>query len=269
MKQGLKRIEATLNQLHAQPVTPTSAPKTNSQIVLSRLESLTEPSTPQDSSNLSFTVSGKNLSTSILQKKLSGSETVQPFPVQESCPDIPALPKYKSPTFSSHRHAANPALAMNLLKEMETVVGAWQIELQQILMQIQELYLEGPIVDGWLESDTREPRPRTSAERDALATATLRHADVDRLMDYVQEICNAQQPATPGKPASRTGYRLCGLDADGQLWFRPCPPEQVPHVSLAIARYQKLRQLLVRKQDLESRLTQFSQDLIALHTKLQ
>jgi hypothetical protein len=148
---------------------------------------------------------------------------------------------------------------MGLLKEMEAIVGGWQTELQQILMDIQELYLEGPIVDGWLESETGDLR--------SPAAATLRHADADRLMNFVQDI-GSHAALTAPHDSPRKGYRLCGLDADGQLWSRPCPPDQLPHVSLAIARYQKLRQLLARKQDLEARLSHFAQDLIELHSKL-
>jgi hypothetical protein len=259
MKQGLKRIEATLNQLHAQAATPLCPSLSGSQIVLRRQPNRSDPSSGRTANSPSFNLVKEPSS---LQKRTSSSEMVQPFPVQESCPAVPTLPKYKLPTFSSHRHAANPALAMGILKEMESIVGAWQIELQHLLRQIQELYLEGPIVDGWLESDSREPRQRDRSERTAFSTTTLQPSEVDRMMKYVQEIC-----ASPS-PNSRTGYRLCGLDADGQLWFRPCPADQVPQVSLAIARYHKLRQFLARKQDLESRLTQFAQDLVELHGKM-
>ena len=45
----------------------------------------------------------------------------------------------------------------------------------------------------------------------------------------------------------------------------PVPPEQVPSVSMAIARYQQLRQLLERKQKLESRLNQLAETLVVLY----
>jgi hypothetical protein len=183
---------------------------------------------------------------------------VQPFPVQAACSEIPALPKFKLPSFSSHRHDENPRLALKLLKEFEGKAAGWQTEWEQILQQIQEIYLEGPIVDGWLESQALE-QPAEAF--------TLRHAEADRLMDYVEEICQAQPNGADGLP--RTGYRLCGLDADGKLWSRPCPPEQVPHLSLAIARYQRLRQLLGRKQYLETRLSHLSAMLLEMHSHLQ
>lgn len=192
------------------------------------------------------------------------AETVQPFPTLTGGQDAPALPKSKPPSFSSHRHAVNPNLAVGLLKEVETVVMGWQLELEQTVLEIQALYLEGPIVDGWLESHPFGS-PQVTHQ---VGTATLRHAEIDRLMEYVEEICRVPQTLDLGE-VPRTGYRLCGLDADGQLWSRPCPPQQVPYVSLAIARYQKLRILLAKKQNLESRLTQLVQNLTMLHSQMQ
>lgn len=135
----------------------------------------------------------------------------------------PTLPNFTSPSFSSERNVANPALEMNPLSEVQTEVAASDAELQQIVRQIQDLYLEGPIVDGWLESHPSEEPPRA---------ATL-------------EKVTCESP--------RVGYRLCGLDAAGNTWSYPCPPDQLPSVSIAIARYHKLQQLLVRKQYIERR----------------
>jgi hypothetical protein len=97
--------------------------------------------------------------------------------------------------------------------------------------------------------------------------ATLRHAEIDRLMDYIEEICSVK-PA-PLEETASTSYRLCGLDTDGQLWSRPCPSQQIPYVSLAIARYQKLRILLDKKQTLENRLQQLVQTLTLLHSQIE
>jgi hypothetical protein len=172
-----------------------------------------------------------------------------------------SLPRVATSGFTTHRNAANPALATNLLKEIEILVSGWQVELQQILKQIQDIYLEGAIVDGWLESYSPEE----------LDSPTLRHAEVDCLMDYVEKTWGdgtASIEPTPPTP-NPSGYRLCGLNEDGQLWFRHCPPEQIPVVSLAIARYQKLKLLLVRKQSLETRLSQLAETLIAMHAELK
>lgn len=174
---------------------------------------------------------------------------------------VPNLPKSKVPPFSSSRQVTNPEFALSLLREIEGLVVGWQKDLQGLLLKIQDLYMEGPVIDGWLESEPADTRPS--------GPTVLRHAEIDRLMEYVDELCKGGQPETdvPGQP--RTHYRLCGLDADGQLWTRPCPAEQVPNISLAIARYQKFRQLQAQKQTLERRLDHFSQTLIALHSHFQ
>lgn len=204
----------------------------------------------------------KSSSTKPAGAKLSAN-AVPPFPVQQNGSD-PALPRTKPPSFSSHRHAVNPNLAIGLLKEVETVVVGWQLALEQTVLEIQALYMEGPIVDGWLES-----HPSGSPQvMQPIGAATLRHAEIDRLMDYVEEICRTPH-APDASEASRTGYRLCGLDADGQLWSRPCPSQQVPYVSLAISRYQKLRILFAKKQSLENRLNQLIQNLTLLHGQMQ
>lgn len=111
---------------------------------------------------------------------------------------------------------------MNLAPELPTNVTACQVELQRIVQQIQALYQEGPIVDGWLESN-------------------------------------------PGK-SPQPGYCLCGLDEAGNMWSYPCPPEQLPSVSMAIARYQQLLQLLERKQQIETRLNEVAHLLV--HTSI-
>lgn len=227
MKSELQRIETALNQL-AQ-TSPTD-PKTTT--------ATTEH--PEQGKDPSF------------------SMAVQPFPARKDSGKTPTLPKFKPASFSNHRHAANPALAMNLLKEIEDIVGRWQEELQTIVRQIQDIYIEGPIVDGWLESHGRDAKDSDPA---------VRIAEGDRLMDYVEEVLD-QSDTQVTCQSPRTGYRLCGLDTNGQFWSRPCPADQVPSISLAIARHQKLRQLLTRKQDLENRLTQLAETLIVMHSHL-
>ncbi|NET35699.1 MAG: hypothetical protein F6K19_27350 [Cyanothece sp. SIO1E1] len=199
-------------------------------------------------------------------KSKGSKETVQPFPVRPSRPQIPTLPKSKLPSFSNHRNGVNPELAVNLSQEIEGIAAAWKTELQQLLLRIQSLYMEGPIIDGWLES-----YPQDAGQADG--AATIRHADTDRLMDYVEEVCrtqaNASSLATASDPEQHRHYRLCGLDVDGKSWSRLCPPEQLSSVSMAIARYQKLRQLLDRKQYLEIRLNSLTDSLLALREQLQ
>ncbi len=238
MKPELQRIETALHRLTQ--ASSTDSHKTST-TVGDKVDSIEGQSVRhRDASDPSFSVA------------------VQPFPTHKNPNKTPTLPKFKSPTFSNHRHAANPALAMNLLEDIQEIVARWQKELQTIVRQIQDIYMEGPIVDGWLESHAREVKE---------TAGTVRSAEADRLMDYVEEVLN-QPDAKVTCETPRTGYRLCGLDAAGQFWARPCPPDQVPSVSLAIARHQKLRQLLSRKEDLETRLSQLAETLIVMHGHL-
>ncbi|MDJ0620067.1 MAG: hypothetical protein QNJ63_25565 [Calothrix sp. MO_192.B10] len=256
MKVSLKRIEATLHDLGRGRVS-TSETSSNSKRPLSFRISVGAQS--MDASNPQVSKTEENeVSTdgNFFHQDIS----VQTFPTQPGEEELPHLPKFKTASFSSHRHAANPALAMNLLTDIQSDVAKWQTELKTIVRQIQDIYLEGPVVNGWLESHEKESATN--------GTATLRHAEVDRLMDYVEEICAASGTKVSYQP-SRAGYRLCALDSAGKVWSRPCPAEQVPSVSMAIARYQKSRQLLVRKQHLETRLSQLAETLVALHGHIQ
>lgn len=238
MKPELQRIETALNQL-VQPL-PTDNPKTSATV-------------GHQTNNLEEGQQHPNQ-----KRDPSFSVAVQPFPARKNSGKAPTLPKLKPAKISEHRHASNPALAMTLLKEIEEIVARWQHELQASVRQIQDLYLEGPIIDGWLESHPRE------AQED---TGTVRLAKGDHLMDYVtQQLEQPDEKVTCETP--RTGYRLCGLDGDGQFWSRPCPPDQVASVSVAIARYQKIKQLINRKEELETRLTQLSETLVVMHGHL-
>lgn len=176
-----------------------------------------------------------------------------PFPVQGQASHLPLLPRRKRPTFSRHRHDANPALAVKVLQDIQMAVEAWHQDLRQTVQRIQALYMEGPMVDGWLE--TVEEQSAAVAELD---TALLRHGDPQDLSGYVDRLCQSLETPPSSSPAStdlaRPGYRLCTLDSDGRVQHYPCPPEQVSTLSLAIARHQKLRQLLDHKQFLEAKL---------------
>ncbi|MBD2185381.1 hypothetical protein H6S82_13540 [Planktothrix sp. FACHB-1355] len=186
--------------------------------------------------------------------------THQPIPSDRSVESVslpqkqarktPALPKIKSPRFTSHRNGINPYLAMNLLKEMETVVARWQSELRQILRQIQDIYLEGPIIEGWLESESAQtPIAAPTVERSQKGRGRVSHS--------------------PSQNRNAGRYRLVNRNADGKLLSRPCPPEEVPSVSLAIARYQKLQHLLARKQELETHLTELAEVLTVVQGHIQ
>lgn len=185
---------------------------------------------------------------------------VSPFPVQSQASQLPLLPRRKRPTFSRHRHDANPALAVKVLQDIQMAVDAWHSDLKQTVQRIQALYMEGPIVDGWLEAVDDQPySPQAQAAMDA---ALLRHGDPQALAGYVDRLCEsldsqAESGPPPGlasPPGKSPNYRLCNLDSDGRLQAFPCPPEQLSTLSLAIARHQKLRQLIDHKQYLEAKL---------------
>ncbi|MBD2259928.1 hypothetical protein [Pseudanabaena sp. FACHB-2040] len=167
---------------------------------------------------------------------------------------LPMLPRKKRPLISSHRHDANPALATKVLEDIQGAVEGWHQALRQTLLDIQAIYLEGPIVEGWLEMVS----PPGAGQ--GVNSSILRHADPQELTGYVDRLCQAAATARSGTAQSPTAphpdpqYRLCSLDADGQLQCQICPPDQIPFVSVAIARHQKLRQHLNQKQYLEARL---------------
>lgn len=166
---------------------------------------------------------------------------------------IPGGRRGQRPTFSRHRHDANPALALKVLQDIHLAVESWHSELRQTVQRIQDLYMEGPIVDGWLEA---VDSPGSQAKD---AAALLRHADPQALSGYVDHLYESlgQEPQpqeTEHPSAAAPNYRLCSLNPDGQLQCMPCPPEQVSTLSLAIARHQKLRHLVEQKRYLEAKL---------------
>lgn len=286
MKPGLKRIEVTLDQLGIQD--STTEEKTSDRVVKNpainparsrgeQSKATTKSRSVSRGSIEPFPLPKKQVespegtsgaassdSASVAALPAAPLEPVQPFPAQTLCPEGPNLPRSKPPSLSSHRHAANPNLAIGLLQEIETLVRGWQQELEQVVQQIHALYQEGPIVDAWLESHSSLGQQVISS----VGASVLRHAEVEHLMQVIEQICHADQSATVDG-SSRTTYRLCGLDPDGKVWSRPCPPNQVPYVSLAIARYQKLRTLLGKKETLENRLMRLVETLTFLHGQIK
>lgn len=252
MKVSLKRIEATLYDLERVSASKTgNHPRRSLSFRISINTQLPETSASLSSKGEEH----MSADSDFFVKHIS----VQTFPARAGEKELSNLLKFKHPSFRNYHYGANPALAINLLREIQINIAQWQEELQIIVRQIQEIYLEGPIVNGWLESYKRESETQ--------GMATLRHGEVERLMNYVEEICADQEKISC--QLSRTCYRLCALDSTGKVWSRPCPTEQVPSVSMAIARYQKLRQLLGRKQSLETRLSELAETLATLHGHLQ
>lgn len=260
MKQELRRIEAVLDQMTGQIQADLAEP-----LMLPAIAPIQAPP-PATVSLPSFSLS-ESLPLKHQPQSPGLAPTLHALAIADSLAEtgLPALPPITNPQFTTHRNVANPALSMNLLKELERIVGKWQAELQQVSAQIHTLYATGPIVDGWLES---------CAPVGGASTRMFRHVEAGSLLEAVEQAFATANKARPiaesGKqPAPTTGYRLCGLNEDGQLWFRECPPDQVIAVSLAIARYQKLQILTKRRQELEAHLGGLAESLIALHAQMQ
>ncbi|MCY7367671.1 MAG: hypothetical protein LH474_05915 [Chamaesiphon sp.] len=152
------------------------------------------------------------------------------------------------PKFSGLRQDANPILAAHMLQEMYKMVTEWQQELEQIERESFNVTASGTVLAGWLESRTFKrgstgteiPTPYTTVDAIALT-------DVD----------------------PQAGYRLCGLDEDGKLWTRPCAMAEILIVSRSLARYQQLKDLTDRKQQIEQYIRQVLEDLVHLRLKLE
>ena len=237
MKTGIKRIEQTLNRLQ---------------------QTLPDPAPDREGASRSSLPSGPSIALSFDLKSVRPTPT--PTLPTPPTPQNLHLPKPKTVSLSPHRNAANPALSRVILQDLIAIVETWQTELTTIFTQIQNLYLDGPIIDGWLESAGSTP---------PVETVAFRHADISQLVDFVEQL--QAGTVTPDRISTQGGsaYRLCGLNADGQLWHYPCPADQIPAVSIAIARHHQLRQLRTRQSDLEDRLAQFSENLVMLHSKLK
>ncbi len=159
---------------------------------------------------------------------------------------IPKLPEVKKTEFNQQNIVENVYYhsdnALNILVDIERIITNWQEELQQIIHKITVIYEEGPMIDGWLESDTGE----TEIGEQKMRLAQDKKA----------------------KKKAKGQYRLCILDEKGTIWFYPCPPEEVKSVSMAIARYQQMTQLLQRKTDLQIRINQITQTLAVIHSHI-
>ena len=244
MKTGIKRIEQTLNRLQQTPQTAS--------------DPASSPITDREGAPRSSIPSGPTVALSF-DLKANTPTPATPTPATPNTLNL-HLPKPKTVSLSPHRNAANPALSRVILQDLMAIVETWQTELTTIVTQIQNLYLDGPIIDGWLES---------AGSTTPVETVVFRHADISQLVDFVEQL--QAGTITPDCISTQGGsaYRLCGLNADGQLWHYPCPTDQIPAVSVAIARHHQLRQLRTRQQDLEDRLAQFSENLVMLHSKLK
>ncbi len=152
------------------------------------------------------------------------------------------------PKFSNLRQDANPILAAHMLQEIYKMVTQWQQELQNIELQSLQITASGTVLAAWLESRTF----KLGITGEAIATP---YTSVDSIG------LTAVDP--------QAGYRLCGLDEYGKLWTRPCSMSEILSVSQAIARYQQLKDLADRKQQVELHIRHVLEDLVHLRLKLE
>ncbi|PZO55624.1 MAG: hypothetical protein DCF15_10135 [Phormidesmis priestleyi] len=209
------------------------------------------------------------------------------------------LPFLASEDFISQRHEVKPALALNLLKDIQALVIVWQEQLRQIVRAMHKLHAQGPMVDGWLESSLEV----ASLETTAAATTLLRHGEAEALMQYVEALENPETPcldfskrleehektlkenladdleAVPFSAENSSAeeflsdapahqYALCSLNKDGTVLKQLCPSEQMAIVSAAIARHQKFKQLIQQKQAVEAKLQQAVDQLTEIREHL-
>lgn len=152
-------------------------------------------------------------------------------------PDLVAdLLQFNQQGESSDRQTTSPAVETHQTPATPLDVATCEAQLQRIVRQIEQLYFEGPIVAGWLESFSTAT---DVMHQDSAAEPSPSQVDVSSL--------HPEPIVTP-----HANYHLCGLDPAGQKWCYPCPVEQLPSVSIAIARYQKLQQFLEHKQYFET-----------------
>ncbi|MGJ3245980.1 MAG: hypothetical protein ACFE0I_07905 [Elainellaceae cyanobacterium] len=241
MKTDLRRIETALNQLNRHD---RGKPIPSRPIPLKQLAS--------DSSVCSFKIQPGSQASSAPPSTIQLTDA--PSAVRGDLGEPSTLPVSTRSALVESAHQTHPELALGLLKELESSVVTWQTEFRQLQAQIQALYQEGPIVDGWLEAHATQ-----STTQRAIASPAL--PDNQSLTAFL--------PASESDAANRMGYRLCHYDVNGQLCSRVCPPEQLPQISLAIARYQKLKQLIQQKRHIENRLSLLIKSLISAHAHIQ
>ena len=257
MKPELKRIEAALQQAEIQCNTLNRLSNTDA---IGRL-----PVQPVSDADLLMALDFPISQTDLEALLASDAEKTMPEARESTiyCAVEPALSE-RSPNLpdfvaseENYRHLAlaSSALALNLLSDLQLKVSDWSRQLEETLRQIKQLYDEGPIVDGWLESYNPDDPSRTG---DRIPTELAQHLSPVPSHSFV--IGHSNEPAKPA-------YRLCGLSDDGQVWYRHCPLDQIPDVSVAIVRHQRLHQLLMNKRSLEFRLSGLTESLVDIHSR--
>lgn len=129
-------------------------------------------------------------------------------------------------------------------------------------------------------SGEQQGRTQPSQNLETVDVALFRHGDTNDLMNYLSALEsavleNGKSANNSSAPSSATidpqvlstdshtrssgtgspsKYYLCRLTSCGQIQTEHCPADQVPVLSMAIARYRRLNQLIKRKQTIETKL---------------
>lgn len=192
------------------------------------------PQEPTASTNRSYSFEIHNPS---IQPDSIRDDRDTPQPIDESFGDDQRYKQPELPTFVAK--ASNPGYQRRLLPKARMDMTACKAQIEQVIRDVEALYQQGPIVEGWLES--YQPSVANGGEP----------------IDYVEQTYDTDGNAICESP--RPGYRLCGIDGFGQKWSYPCPVDQLAGVSMGIARHQKLQYLLARKRYLEAFLTRLQE----------
>ncbi|MDX2244587.1 MAG: hypothetical protein NW224_28265 [Leptolyngbyaceae cyanobacterium bins.302] len=145
MKPELQRIEAALEEASNQYLTRLD-PLEQADVWNAPPSTIAQasPERPEISPSISHDRSEPGMS------KTNGSSVWLNSPAIDPQPNLPEF----AMSASNRQLAAltNSVLTINLLKDLQTQVATWISSLENLLLQIQAVYDEGPIVDGWLES---------------------------------------------------------------------------------------------------------------------
>jgi len=167
--------------------------------------------------------------------------------------DLLAMPQFQLSPSDLQPTQPVPLTAMNLLRDIEAAIIGWQSALHRVLSQIQQLYSDGPMIDGWLESTSPDQTPHKAKP------LRLQPEDDAQWSQYQGQNNYNPEPI----------YYVCGYTETGELWSRPCPTEQIANISLAISRYQKLQDLLRYKKTIEHYLAELARTILEFHGQVR
>jgi hypothetical protein len=137
-------------------------------------------------------------------------------------------------------HQPNAGLVLHLLQELQYLLNSWQHEILELEQNIALVRESGPIVAGWLEAEANNTD--VSLESPERISEVLQQQSLD--------------------------YQLCSLDERGEIATRDCPEPEMFGISKALARHQKLRQLIDRKSNLEANIKHTLATLVHLRMEI-